>query len=974
MTTFTVTSTTDVINAADDATVFTLREALAAAAANGAGLDDIVFAAGLDNQTITLTSGPLAITSGAVSIHADIEGDGELDITLSGNNSFGFFNITGAATNVAIDSLNMVNGYVNTEDFGVGGPGTSASAISNAGTLTLSNSQIADTTVIADAGYDAFASRNGESGGNAAIISSSGTLNIVDTIIRNSSITAGAGGYGANGAAFAGSYDGYHGGAGGHAAAIISSGILNLQNALLRDVSLAGGAGGAGGNGVSYYDPSLQATYNGRGGNGGRGGDADLILNSGTARGEFIQASGIFNNGNPGGAGSGINGSPGGSPGGIGTESPGIVNIGAGTSVGVDLHTGQQISLLTIGSDGLAGGSSNNVMWGMNGNDFLTGEGGDDDIAGGAGNDQLFGDDGDDVIEGGAGNDIMNGGTNTAAGDTVSFAGFIAAAGSTTGINVYLANAAAQNTHVGVDTITNFENATGSDYDDIIGESSFKNIIRAGLGNDIIGIFGSFANVAGEIFDGGDGTDSLVFADQGNLTHNLRDDTVTSIEILTLQDTNVGGQRTVQLNANQIGGTGIASNAQIQLDGYADNTEVIDVAMGTSNTLNLAAMTFLGNITNASFLITGDSDGETITGSSITDRINSGAGVDNLNGGGGDDTLEGGSGGDTLDGGTNAAGGDTLSYATSTSAVTVNIGTNSASLGDAAGDIISNFENLTGSGFQDTLSAGAGANTLRGGADNDVLNGGTGSDFVFGDAGQDTIVLNNGILGDFDNINGGSERDLLDMSGITNGAVWIDFGYNVISGPNTATGFNLSTAAGDGRVVQMDSMIGTSFSDTLRGDAGSNFIDGGAGDDTMLSYSPYDTLTPYSSLGDVILGGTGNDLLFSGTGNDYLDGGADNDTIEVGAGTDTVITGTGNDIVFFSPNCGTDTVTDFTGGPGVVDVLKLYGFGTAFDTAAEVKAAASQHGLDTWIVLPGTTIILQNFTATNLANDDFVFV
>jgi Ca2+-binding RTX toxin-like protein len=300
------------------------------------------------------------------------------------------------------------------------------------------------------------------------------------------------------------------------------------------------------------------------------------------------------------------------------------------------------------------------------------------------------------------------------------------------------------------------------------------------------------------------------------------------------------------------------------------------------------------------------------------------------------------------------------------------------SVWDSADKIVINGdadpEVMTGSSQNDAISSGAGLDTLHGGGGNDTLNGGTGSDFVFGDAGQDVIVLNNGILGDFDNINGGTERDLLDMSGLSNGAVWIDFGYNVISGPNMTTGTNLFTAAGDGRVVQMDSMVGTAFNDTLRGDAGSNFIDGGAGDDTMLSYSPYDTVTPYSSLGDVILGGGGNDLLFSGTGNDYLDGGADNDTIEVGAGTDTVVTGTGNDIVFFSPNCGTDTVTDFTGGVGLGDVLKLYGFGTAYDTAAEVKAAASQHGADTWIVLPGTTIILQNFTATTLANDDFVFV
>jgi hypothetical protein len=283
-------------------------------------------------------------------------------------------------------------------------------------------------------------------------------------------------------------------------------------------------------------------------------------------------------------------------------------------------------------------------------------------------------------------------------------------------------------------------------------------------------------------------------------------------------------------------------------------------------------------------------------------------------------------------------------------------------------------ESIVGNDVANRLEGRGGNDTLHGGANNDTLNGGTGSDFIFGDAGQDTIIFGNGLLGDFDNINGGADRDLLDMSSTSNGAIWIDFGYNVISGPNTAAGVNLFTAAGEGRVVQMDSMIGTGFNDTMRGDAGSNFIDGGAGDDQLLSYSPYDTVTPYSSLGDVMLGGIGNDLLFSGTGNDYLDGGVGNDTIEVGGGTDTVVTGTGNDVVFFSPNCGTDTVTDFTGGAGVVDVLRLYGFGTAFDTAAEVITASSQHGADTWITLPGTTIILQNFTATNLVNDDFVLV
>jgi VCBS repeat-containing protein len=279
----------------------------------------------------------------------------------------------------------------------------------------------------------------------------------------------------------------------------------------------------------------------------------------------------------------------------------------------------------------------------------------------------------------------------------------------------------------------------------------------------------------------------------------------------------------------------------------------------------------------------------------------------------------------------------------------------------------SSADTLTGHAGADIISGFAGNDTLNGGGGNDQLDGGVGSDTLNGGIGQDTILLGNGLAGDTDHIDGGADRDLLDMSSITNGGVFIDFGYNL--GPN-----QLFTFDGFASVTGMESMVGTSFNDTMRGDSGSNLIDGGAGDDILLGYSPYDTANPLASLGDVMLGGAGNDLLFSGTGNDFLDGGTGNDIIEVGGGTDTVVTGTGNDTIFFSPNNGTDTVTDFTGGPGVVDVLKLYGFGTAFDTSAEVIAAASQHGLDTWITLPGTTIILQNFTATTLANDDFVFV
>jgi Ca2+-binding RTX toxin-like protein len=102
----------------------------------------------------------------------------------------------------------------------------------------------------------------------------------------------------------------------------------------------------------------------------------------------------------------------------------------------------------------------------------------------------------------------------------------------------------------------------------------------------------------------------------------------------------------------------------------------------------------------------------TITGNTAANVLNGGAGTDTLLGGGGNDTIAGGSEGDALNG---EAGIDTLDYSTSGAAVTVSLATNSASGGDAQGDTISGFENLVGSGFNDTLTGDGNANSLGGG-------------------------------------------------------------------------------------------------------------------------------------------------------------------------------------------------------------------------------------------------------------------
>jgi len=95
--------------------------------------------------------------------------------------------------------------------------------------------------------------------------------------------------------------------------------------------------------------------------------------------------------------------------------------------------------------------------------------------------------------------------------------------------------------------------------------------------------------------------------------------------------------------------------------------------------------------------------------------------------------LEGGEDADVLNGGDNGAGGDTLSYASSDTGVTVNLDDNTFSGGDAEGDTISNFENILGSANADTLTGDDFDNIIEGGAGADVLNGGDNG------AGGDTI-------------------------------------------------------------------------------------------------------------------------------------------------------------------------------------------------------------------------------------------
>ncbi|WP_282187867.1 calcium-binding protein, partial [Azospirillum sp. TSO22-1] len=206
-----------------------------------------------------------------------------------------------------------------------------------------------------------------------------------------------------------------------------------------------------------------------------------------------------------------------------------------------------------------------------------------------------------------------------------------------------------------------------------------------------------------------------------------------------------------------------------------------------------------------------------------------------------DELFLGSAGADTINGG---GGTDTVSYADSDAAVSVDLETGIGRGGHAEGDRLSGIENLTGSRFDDALTGNAAANVLDGGAGNDTLSGGAGDDRLVGGAGADVL-------------DGGVGVDTASYAGSRAG-VTVDLGAG------TGTG---GDAEGD-RLSGIENLVGSRHADALTGDGGANRLDGGAGNDTLSGGGGADTL----------LGGAGDDVIVADS-TDRIDGGAGTDRV-----------------------------------------------------------------------------------------------
>ena len=178
-----------------------------------------------------------------------------------------------------------------------------------------------------------------------------------------------------------------------------------------------------------------------------------------------------------------------------------------------------------------------------------------------------------------------------------------------------------------------------------------------------------------------------------------------------------------------VGGLGndtINGGAGVDLVSYAYANHTVSVTLGANGS---GSVTAGNNDTDALHNI------ENIWGSSFGDWLFGNSAGNEIDGRGGDDWIQGGAGTDRLFGG---SGSDTLDY-TGSGAVTVDLATNAVSGGHAQGDVVSGFENVYGTAFNDSITGNAAANWLWGGQGQDTLRGGGGSDRLRGQEGADTL-------------------------------------------------------------------------------------------------------------------------------------------------------------------------------------------------------------------------------------------
>ncbi|MCW2274718.1 Ca2+-binding RTX toxin-like protein [Rhodoblastus acidophilus] len=635
------------------------------------------------------------------------------------------------------------------------------------------------------------------------------------------------------------------------------------------------------------------------------------------------------------------------------------------------------------GDDTITGNAANNVIYGNAGIDTISGNDGNDTIYGGDGNDKLYGNNGNDYISGGAGNNIIDGG----AGNNSLYGGV--------GNDTIVSGAGADTINAGDGT--NSVNAgdganiitTGSGADVIVSGAGVDTI-SSGSGNDVI-----TAGSGSDTVNAGDGNDRVVDTDLINFDNYNGGLGVDIIDYSN--DTFAAGVVTINLatgSAFVSGGNSETLTGFENVSGSQGGETIIGNSVANSLSGNGGDDNVQGGAGNdylyggsGNDALSGDTGDDHIYGQSGDNSLYGGDGNDSLYGDVGNDTVYGGAGTDVMNGG---AGVNTLSYSLD-AGVTVNLSvTTGQDTGGAGVDTQTNFQNLTGSFFNDTLTGNAGDNVLKGGGGADILNGGDGNDTLF--AGDPNLVdykpadVHNSTMEaavDVFRMFGLQSADIIDNPTTTPHATVRATGsgdpeyYQFIAGAGATGVFDIDqTSSGlDTSIRLLDHTGAIIASNDDRGtfDPGSYstydsylsytftstdfyYIEvlkyGGVGVPVGTKYtlnlSVSGSPTTAVAAGSTLNGGAGNDSLYGASGDDVLDGGSGVDAMSGGAGNDTYYVDNTADTVTETSIKGVDVVyasASFTLAAGqAVEILRANAGSTALTLSGNELANAIYGG------------------------------